>query len=196
MINVQRSARQSSVRDSNNRSLEKSQEDNISVHKSQELRLRSWTQRNKELMEAEEKENSTHETGNLLHVSTKAKRAASASIDRSDMRDRTNDAESMYLDESQSSAYNSRRFLHSSGHSSDQLRDKQIDTLYDDVIKKAGGFGLYQLAMTVSMILGNNGPGLVVYGIAYFELEPTYICHYSSPPDPSDPDDDSNGMQF
>ena len=31
------------------------------------------------------------------------------------------------------------------------------------------------------MILANNGPGLVVYGVAYYELEPPYICTYNSP---------------
>lgn len=25
-----------------------------------------------------------------------------------------------------------------------------------------------------------NGPGLVVYGVAYYELQPPYKCHYST----------------
>jgi len=31
------------------------------------------------------------------------------------------------------------------------------------------------------MVLANNGPGLVVYGVAYYELEPPYVCTYNSP---------------
>ena len=28
------------------------------------------------------------------------------------------------------------------------------------------------------MILSYNGPGLIVYGVAYYELDPPYICTY------------------
>lgn len=31
------------------------------------------------------------------------------------------------------------------------------------------------------MVLANNGPGLVVYGVAFYELEPPYLCSYSVP---------------
>ena len=43
---------------------------------------------------------------------------------------------------------------------------------------KAGGFGRYQCFTLFMMILSMNGPGLVVYGVAYFELQPPYICTY------------------
>ena len=46
---------------------------------------------------------------------------------------------------------------------------------------KAGGFGRYQCFLLLMMILANNGPGLVVYGVAYYELEPPYICTFDSP---------------
>ena len=46
---------------------------------------------------------------------------------------------------------------------------------------KAGGFGRYQCFLLLMMILSNNGPGLVVYGVAYYELEPPYVCVYDSP---------------
>ena len=46
---------------------------------------------------------------------------------------------------------------------------------------KAGGFGRYQCFLLLMMIISNNGPGLVVYGVAYYELEPPYICTYNSP---------------
>ena len=81
--------------------------------------------------------------------------------------------------------------MSSKGDASITYSKKEKPPTAGEAINQAGGFGLYQLAMAISMILGNNGPGLVVYGIAYFELEPTYICTYSSPPKPSD-DDDSN----
>jgi len=31
------------------------------------------------------------------------------------------------------------------------------------------------------MTLGNNCAGLIVYGVAYYELDPPYICTYDSP---------------
>ena len=31
------------------------------------------------------------------------------------------------------------------------------------------------------MTLANNAAGLIVYGVAYFELEPPYLCEYSLP---------------
>lgn len=48
-------------------------------------------------------------------------------------------------------------------------------------IEKAGGFGRYQCLVLLAMVLANNGPGLVVYGVAFYELEPPYLCSYDMP---------------
>ena len=50
-----------------------------------------------------------------------------------------------------------------------------------EALTKAGGFGRYQCFLLLAMILANNGPGLVVYGVAYYELEPAYLCVYNEP---------------
>ena len=47
-----------------------------------------------------------------------------------------------------------------------------------DALVKAGGYGRDQCFLLLMMILSNNGPGLVVYGVAYYELEPPYVCVY------------------
>jgi len=51
----------------------------------------------------------------------------------------------------------------------------------NQALEKAGGFGRYQCLIFLAMTLANNGPGLVVYGVAYYELEPPYLCTYSVP---------------
>ena len=63
-----------------------------------------------------------------------------------------------------------------------------------EAIVKAGGFGRYQCLLLLAMILANNAPGLVVYGVAYYELEPPYICHYNAPPAPPSPDNNAMSM--
>jgi hypothetical protein len=50
-----------------------------------------------------------------------------------------------------------------------------------DALVKAGGFGKYQCLLLLAMILGNNSAGLVVYGVAFFELDPPYTCTYNVP---------------
>ena len=46
---------------------------------------------------------------------------------------------------------------------------------------KAGGFGKFQILLILCNILANNSAGLIVYGVAYYELEPPYNCTYSVP---------------
>lgn len=48
----------------------------------------------------------------------------------------------------------------------------------DAALTKAGGFGRYQCFLLLVMIMSMNGPGLVVYGVAYYELQPPYTCTY------------------
>jgi len=68
-----------------------------------------------------------------------------------------------------------------------------------EALVKAGGFGRYQCFLLLAMILANNGPGLVVYGVAYYELDPPYICTYNLPqyvghqPDPFIKSSDQQG---
>ena len=50
----------------------------------------------------------------------------------------------------------------------------------EDALTKAGGFGWFQKFLIVTMILSYNGPGLIVYGVAYYELEPPYTCTYTT----------------
>ena len=40
----------------------------------------------------------------------------------------------------------------------------------DEAMTKAGGFGRYQCFTLLFLIISMNGPGLVVYGVAYYEL--------------------------
>ena len=49
-------------------------------------------------------------------------------------------------------------------------------------MNKSGGFGRYQCFTLLCLILSMNGPGILVYGIAYFQLQPPYICTYRTPP--------------
>ena len=49
----------------------------------------------------------------------------------------------------------------------------------DEILIKAGGFGKYQCFMMFAMILSMNAPGLVGFGVAYFELDPPYLCTYT-----------------
>ena len=46
---------------------------------------------------------------------------------------------------------------------------------------KTGGFGRYQCFILLVTILANNGPGFIVYGAAYYELEAPYLCTYNVP---------------
>lgn len=46
------------------------------------------------------------------------------------------------------------------------------------------------------MVLANNGPGLVVYGVAFYELDPPYICVYNEPIFKGQEPDDDNSNQF
>ena len=48
----------------------------------------------------------------------------------------------------------------------------------EQAMHKAGGFGRYQCFTLQCLILASNGPGIVVYGIAYYQLQPPYICTY------------------
>ena len=50
----------------------------------------------------------------------------------------------------------------------------------DEAMMKAGGFGRYQCFLLTVLIVSMNGPGLVVYGVAYYELDPPYICTYKT----------------
>ena len=36
------------------------------------------------------------------------------------------------------------------------------------------------------MILSYNGPGLIVYGVAYYEYDPPYLCQYKVAPTTSE----------
>ena len=50
----------------------------------------------------------------------------------------------------------------------------------DEAMMKAGGFGRYQCFTLLFLIMSMNGPGLVVYGVAYYELQPPYKCYYTT----------------
>ena len=50
-----------------------------------------------------------------------------------------------------------------------------------EALVKAGGFGRYQCFLLLVLTLANNAAGMVVYGVAYYELEPPYLCTYSAP---------------
>ena len=50
----------------------------------------------------------------------------------------------------------------------------------DEALAKAGGFGKYQWYVLVVIILSMNAPGLIAYGVAYYEFEPPYLCTYQS----------------
>lgn len=66
-------------------------------------------------------------------------------------------------------------------NSSDSTRPKRGFTV-QQAIDKAGGLGRYQCLLLLVMIISNNAPGLVVYGVAFYELQPPYLCTYSEPP--------------
>ena len=49
-------------------------------------------------------------------------------------------------------------------------------TNIDDVYNKVGGYGKYQLYVTILMIFSYTAGGYLFYGTVYLELYPTYIC--------------------
>ena len=51
----------------------------------------------------------------------------------------------------------------------------------EEAIVKAGGYGRYQCFLLLALILANNSAGLVVYGVAFYELNPPYMCVYNEP---------------
>ena len=64
---------------------------------------------------------------------------------------------------------------------SKRRRELEEGITVQQALDKAGGFGKYHCLLLLTMIIANNAPGLVVYGVAYFELEPPYLCQYSEP---------------
>ena len=50
----------------------------------------------------------------------------------------------------------------------------------DEALAKAGGFGKYQWYVLVVIILSMNAPGLIAYGVAYYEFDPPYLCNYQT----------------
>ena len=58
------------------------------------------------------------------------------------------------------------------------MSERQVvpDTTVDEAIIKAGGTGRYQYFMMIVLILSMNAPGIVCYGVAYFEYDPPYLC--------------------
>jgi hypothetical protein len=48
----------------------------------------------------------------------------------------------------------------------------------DQAYTKAGGFGRYQIFTLIILAISLNGPGMVTYGIAFYQLDPPYICTY------------------
>ena len=48
-------------------------------------------------------------------------------------------------------------------------------------IEEAGGFGRYQALLFLMLTLANNGPGFIVYGSTFHQLDPPYLCTYMSP---------------
>ena len=58
---------------------------------------------------------------------------------------------------------------------------EQDSMTVQQALDKAGGFGRYQCLLIALMIIGNNGPGLVVYGVAFYEVQPPYECTYNMP---------------
>ena len=48
-------------------------------------------------------------------------------------------------------------------------------------LDKAGGFGRYQCLLLFILCLANGAPGLVFYGVAFFEDQPPYLCTYNLP---------------
>ena len=47
-----------------------------------------------------------------------------------------------------------------------------------EILDKIGGFGRYQWLTLLLITLGNNGAGLITYGVAFYELDPPYLCTY------------------
>ena len=44
--------------------------------------------------------------------------------------------------------------------------------------------------------MANNGPGLIVYGSAFYELDPPYLCTYSEPHPPSKVDNAASQFSY
>ena len=65
---------------------------------------------------------------------------------------------------------------HQSEYSSEA---KSGSVTVQEAFTRSGGYGRYQYFMLLCLILGNNGPGFVVYGVSYFELDPPYLCTYN-----------------
>ncbi len=55
----------------------------------------------------------------------------------------------------------------------------------EEEIRKAGGFGTYQILLTVIVVVGMMCGGMVIHGIAYLELPvEEYICNDGQPCSP------------
>jgi len=46
----------------------------------------------------------------------------------------------------------------------------------EQAMQKAGGWGKFQTFLLVAMIIAVDSCSLVIYGIGYLELLPTYMC--------------------
>ena len=65
-----------------------------------------------------------------------------------------------------------------------------------EAFAKSGGYGRYQIFLLLCLMLGNNGPGFIVYGVSYFELDPPYLCTYSQNPTGLSSIHESNGLTY
>lgn len=81
------------------------------------------------------------------------------------------------MDASQSSAYDSRRFMLDE-ESISELDDPfvTIDTMYDDVITKAGGFACYQKLATLIVIFSYGLYYVQFWSLNLLLLEPNLEC--------------------
>ena len=48
----------------------------------------------------------------------------------------------------------------------------------DEALAKAGGFGRFQCFLFFVVVLSMNSAGFIVMGVAYYELDPPYLCTY------------------
>jgi len=47
---------------------------------------------------------------------------------------------------------------------------------YDGFLKEIGGFGRYQLFVTITLVMAFMSGGEIVYGMQFLEKFPTYLC--------------------
>ena len=55
-------------------------------------------------------------------------------------------------------------------------KKKPLNPQIDEALQAAGGFGRWTAFTVLVIVLGNVSGGLFVVGVAYLELEPTYMC--------------------